>query len=88
MLNTKIIATLGPASKSTECLRGLLANNVSVFRLNASHGIWAEHASSIQRVRETADLVRLEVGILLDLQGPKIRLGEFEGGGSIPILFT
>lgn len=82
MLNTKIIAMLGPASMSTECLRALLANNVSVYRLNASHGTWAEHASSIQRVRKMAALMGLEVAILLDLQGPKIRLGEFEGGGS------
>jgi pyruvate kinase len=83
MLNTKIIATLGPASTSSECLRDLLAAEVSVFRINASHGTWAQHASAIQCVRETANLMGLEAAILLDLQGPKIRLGRFEGGRTI-----
>jgi pyruvate kinase len=83
MLNTKIIATLGPASNSTECLRALLATGVRVFRINASHGKWTEHASGIRRIRETADVMGLEAAILLDLQGPKIRLGRFEAGGTI-----
>ena len=81
MLNTKIIATLGPASNSPECIRSLLGAEVNVFRLNASHGTWAEHFTSIQRVRQAADLMGVEAAILLDLQGPKIRLGRFERGG-------
>jgi pyruvate kinase len=81
MANTKIVATLGPACSSTECLRSLLATGVSVFRLNASHGTWTEHSSNIQRVRQIADQMGREPAILLDLQGPKIRLGTFEGGG-------
>jgi pyruvate kinase len=81
MANTKIIATLGPASNSGECLRGLLAAGVSIFRLNASHGTWEEHAAGIQPIRQAAGSMRLEVAILLDLQGPKIRLGRFENGG-------
>jgi pyruvate kinase len=83
MPQTKIIATLGPACNSFECLRSLLVAGVRVFRLNASHGDWAEHAPRIQRVRETADSMGLEVAILLDLQGPKIRLGKFEGGACL-----
>jgi len=81
MTNTKIIATLGPASSSTECVRGLLSNGVSVFRINASHGTWSEHVSNIQRVRQTGEEFGRDAAILLDLQGPKIRLGIFEGGG-------
>src|SRR6516164_1486093 len=81
MLNTKIIATLGPASSSSECLRGLLASEVRVFRLNASHGTWAEHTSNIRHLRQAADSMELDVAIFLDLQGPKIRLGRFENGG-------
>ena len=81
MLNTKIIATLGPASSSSECLRGLLESEVRVFRLNASHGTWAEHTSNIRQVRQAAASMELDVAIFLDLQGPKIRLGRFEGGG-------
>ena len=81
MLNTKIIATLGPASSSSECLRGLLASEVRVFRLNASHGTWAEHTSNIRQVRQAADSMELDAAIFLDLQGPQIRLDRFEGGG-------
>jgi pyruvate kinase len=54
---------------------------VSVFRINASHGTWSEHVTNIQRVRQTAEEIGRDAAILLDLQGPKIRLGIFEGGG-------
>jgi pyruvate kinase len=79
---TKIVATLGPATDSPEQIRKLLEAGVDVFRLNASHGTQEDHARRIRIVREIeADLGRY-VGILLDLQGPKIRLGTFEGGGT------
>jgi len=81
MANTKIVATLGPACSSEDCLRSLLATGVGVFRINASHGTWAEHSSNIQQVRQIADQMGREAAILLHLQGPKIRLGAFEGGG-------
>jgi pyruvate kinase len=80
MPNTKIVATLGPASDPPDILRSLLAAGVDVFRLNASHGIWQDHAKRIDLVRKLAAEVGKHTGILLDLQGPKIRLGKFEGG--------
>jgi pyruvate kinase len=80
MPNTKIVATLGPATDAPDILRQLFAAGVDVFRLNASHGSQDEHAARIDAVRKEARQARVHVGILLDLQGPKIRLGCFEGG--------
>ena len=59
-------------------LAQLVAKGVDVFRLNASHGTHEEHAARIQAVRAEAKAARAHPGILLDLQGPKIRLGRFE----------
>ena len=81
MPNTKIVATLGPASDSPEKLLALIAAGVDVFRLNASHGEWPDHARRIVAVRAAAQQAGQHIGILLDLQGPKIRLGKFENGG-------
>jgi pyruvate kinase len=81
MRNTKIVVTLGPASDSPECIRALLTAGVNVFRLNASHGDQAAHAKRIENVRATAADMGLHAAILLDLQGPKIRLGCFADGG-------
>jgi pyruvate kinase len=81
MRHTKIVATLGPSSDSEETIRRLLEAGVNVFRLNASHGTQAEHGERIRQVRRLAAEMDLVTGILLDLQGPKIRLGEFAGGG-------
>ncbi|HBY59260.1 MAG TPA: pyruvate kinase [Solibacterales bacterium] len=80
MPNTKIVATLGPSSDSPEVIRGLFQAGVDVFRLNASHGTQEDHVKRVKLVREIADEMKIAVGILLDLQGPKIRLGRFEGG--------
>jgi len=80
MRNTKIVATLGPASGSPDVVRQLLEAGVDVFRLNASHGTQAGHGDRIRQVRALAAGLGIPVGILLDLQGPKIRLGEFEAG--------
>jgi pyruvate kinase len=77
---TKIVATLGPATDAPGILDQLLAAGVDVFRLNASHGTHEEHAARIQAVRAAARQARAFPGILLDLQGPKIRLGRFAGG--------
>ena len=83
MPNTKIVATLGPASDAPETLRELIAAGVDVFRLNASHGEWPDHARRIVAVRAAAEEAGRHIGILLDLQGPKIRLGKFAGGSCI-----
>jgi pyruvate kinase len=83
MRNTKIVATLGPASDSEETIRALIEAGVDVFRLNASHGSQAEHGERIRKVRATTKALGVEVGILLDLQGPKIRLGKFQSGGAV-----
>jgi pyruvate kinase len=80
MPNTKIVATLGPATDAPGTITQLLAAGVDVFRLNASHGNHEEHAARIAVVRAAARGSRSFPGILLDLQGPKIRLGCFEGG--------
>src|SRR5580704_7068996 len=80
MPNTKIVATLGPASDSPTLLRGLLTAGVDVFRLNASHGTQEKHAERIAAARKAAQEHGKHVGILLDLQGPKIRLEKFELG--------
>jgi pyruvate kinase len=83
MPNTKVVATLGPSTDAPGVLADLLAAGVDVFRLNASHGTQAQHAERIRAVRETAREAGAHPGILLDLQGPKIRLGRFENGGCI-----
>jgi pyruvate kinase len=78
MSNTKIVVTLGPASDSPEVLRQMLAHGVSIFRMNASHGVLEEHAARISTVRSVAAEQGRPAALLLDLQGPKIRLGKFE----------
>ena len=83
MPSTKIVATLGPASDSPEQIRKLLEAGVDIFRLNASHGQKEDHVRRIQTAREIAKEMGIYVGLLLDLQGPKIRLGEFENGGCL-----
>ena len=83
MPNTKIVATLGPATNSPETIRALIAAGVDVFRLNASHSTQTEHAERIRIIRQQAEAAKRHVGILLDLQGPKIRLGKFEHGSCI-----
>ena len=80
IVRTKIVATLGPASRSEEAIRGLLEAGVDVFRLNMAHGSLEEHAESLARIRRISETLRRPVGVLADLAGPKIRLGELPGG--------
>jgi len=80
MRATKIVATLGPSTDSPEVLRQLFETGVDVFRLNASHGSQDDLARRIRAVREMAAEYKSYAGILLDLQGPKIRLGTFKDG--------
>jgi len=72
----KIVATIGPASESEEMLEKLIRAGVNVARLNFSHGTHDEHAERIARIRKISEKVGVSVGILQDLQGPKIRVGE------------
>ncbi len=78
---TKIVATVGPASNTYERLGMLMREGVDVFRLNFSHGSHEDHLSVIQLGAPPQQGSAHDVGLLQDLQGPKIRLGEVEGGG-------
>ena len=77
---TKILATLGPATDAPGVLAGLVRAGVNVVRLNFSHGTPEQHAARVAAVREAAAEQGREVGILADLQGPKIRIEKFAGG--------
>ena len=78
---TKIVCTLGPAVASKDAILGLVRDGMDVARLNFSHGDYADHEQNYHWVREATDETGHAVGILADLQGPKIRLGRFEGDG-------
>jgi len=80
MRRTKIVATIGPATESAERLRELVAAGATTFRLNFSHGDHSEHAARIATIRQVSKELGIELGILQDLQGPKIRLGRFADG--------
>jgi pyruvate kinase len=80
MRRTKIVATIGPATESPEMLRQLIEAGATTFRLNFSHGDHSDHADRIATIRQVAHELGAHVGILQDLQGPKIRLGRFEAG--------
>jgi pyruvate kinase len=79
----KIVCTLGPSTQSAGAIRALVEAGMDVARLNFSHGTWQEHAAASRRVREASDVSRRAVGILADLQGPKIRVGSFAGGAAV-----
>lgn len=76
----KIVCTLGPATESVDKLVALLDAGMNVARLNMSHGDYNEHSTRLGAVREAARLTGKTVGVLADLQGPKIRLGKFADG--------
>lgn len=80
MRRAKIVATLGPASHSVEQIRTLVDAGMDVARLNLSHGNHEDHLQSYLAVRAASDASGRGVGILADLQGPKIRLGTFANG--------
>lgn len=77
---SKIVATVGPASNTPEMLQKLIFAGVDVFRLNFSHGSHEVHSGVIQAVRKLNDDLKTQVSLLQDLQGPKIRTREIEGG--------
>ena len=80
MRRAKIVATLGPATSTAEAIEGLVVAGMDVARLNLSHGDYADHESVYALVRAASDAAGRGVGILVDLQGPKIRLGRFASG--------
>lgn len=80
---TKIVATIGPATNQPEVLKALIEAGATTLRLNFSHGTHAEHQRCVRLIRQTAFELNQPVGILQDLQGPKIRLGRFETGSVI-----
>ncbi|SKD04523.1 pyruvate kinase [Burkholderia sp. CF099] len=77
---TKILATIGPASSSEATIEALARAGADVFRLNFSHGTHAEHAERHAAIRAVEQRVGRPIGILIDLQGPKLRVGPFEDG--------
>lgn len=77
---TKIVATLGPSVDGTEKLVELVAAGADVFRLNAAHGDQREYARRVAQVREASERTNTPIAVLMDLAGPKIRLGELPGG--------
>jgi pyruvate kinase len=80
---TKIVATIGPATQKPEVLRALIEAGATTLRLNFSHNTHEDHQRSIRMIRQMAFELNQPVGILQDLQGPKIRLGKFETGSII-----
>jgi pyruvate kinase len=80
MRRAKIVCTLGPSAGSEEQLTALVAAGLDIARLNLSHGSYAEHEERYSNVRKAADTAGRAVGVLVDLQGPKIRLGRFAEG--------
>ena len=80
MRRTKIVATIGPASRDPEVLVRMVEAGMDVARLNFSHGTREEHAETVQRVRDAANRAGRPVAILQDLPGPKLRIGELDDG--------
>src|SRR5690606_9816771 len=83
MLRTKVVCTLGPASASPEMVRALVDAGMNVARINMSHGSRADHARSIAEVRKAAADTGKPVAVLVDLAGPKIRVGELGAGRTL-----
>src|SRR5919112_5413808 len=78
MRRTKIVATIGPASRDPEVLVKMVAAGMDVARLNFSHGSAEEHAEVAERVRDAANRAGRPVAVLQDLPGPKLRIGPLE----------
>ena len=78
--NAKIVATLGPASADRATIEALVRAGADVFRLNFSHGTHADHKARLDTIRAVESDLGRPIGVLLDLQGPKLRVGTFAGG--------
>jgi pyruvate kinase len=83
MRRAKIVCTLGPVSSSLDQIRSLVTAGMDVARLNLSHGDYAAHEQVYRHVRQASDELGRAVGILVDLQGPKIRTGRFRSGPAV-----
>lgn len=83
LVKTRIIATVGPACEDGEVLRKLIVAGVDIFRLNFAHGKHDWLKGILERIRKISDELKIPVGILADLSGPKIRLGEISGGEAV-----
>jgi len=81
--NTKIVATLGPASSSKEIIKSMFENGVNVFRLNFSHGDHDGHRKNFESIRELESIYNCPTAVLIDLQGPKLRVNIFANGSEI-----
>ena len=86
MRRTKIVATIGPASRDPEVLVRMVEAGMDVARLNFSHGSHADHAARIAMVRRAADEAGRHIALLQDLQGPKIRTGSLERGKPVKLV--
>jgi pyruvate kinase len=80
---TKIVCTIGPASRSPRLIEKLMRAGMDVARLNFSHGTHAEHARSIALLREISKKLQKPIAVIADLQGPKIRTGQLAGGAPV-----
>ena len=80
---TKIVCTLGPASTDPKVLARMIEAGMDVVRINFSHGTSQEHAKRVEMVRSLARAAGRTIGVLMDLQGPKIRIGKFEHGKTV-----
>ncbi|MDX1514062.1 MAG: pyruvate kinase [Gammaproteobacteria bacterium] len=78
--NAKIIATLGPATSSPDAIRDLFVAGADVFRLNLSHGTHDDHAERVKAIRSLEQQTGRPIAVLLDLQGPKLRVGDIRNG--------
>jgi pyruvate kinase len=81
--HSKIVCTIGPATRSPRMIRKLIQAGMDVARLNFSHGTHEEHAQSVAMLREASGALQKPIAILADLQGPKIRTGALAGGGTV-----
>lgn len=80
MKKTKIVATIGPATESAECLAELLKAGLNVMRVNFSHGDFAEHQRKVENLKKATEKTGIPATIMQDLGGPKIRIGDFKNG--------
>src|SRR5437588_12807034 len=80
---TKIVATIGPASRDPEIIRSLVLSGANVFRLNFSHGEPAGHGKTIDAIRKIAAELETHIAVLQDLPGPKVRTGKFGDAATV-----